>query len=284
MMYCYKYFCYIIETNFPCIFLKKIQTTYDGSRKKIKILLTKNDAGIIRDKEDNFKYKQNETEFLGAYNDLSFRIVWSCMTIIASANDIDSAFLTLLNVPVALLIAFDGNLVLHCSTVLKGNKLYSFFGPKGIGKTTKSMSMIQNDENAVLYSDDSLCISFDDNMAYSNYSVLKITDYTKKVAFNEKNNQLPLYFKNEKTIYYLDYNGSAIPITNVNYYFLFRNENACDLMYDDISIFTYLLSKNIIGINYMSQSLLEIVESRVLMLAEKAETKINVLYIANAQK
>ena len=284
MMYCYKYFCYIIETNFPCIFLKKIQTTYDGSRKKIKILLTKNDAGIIRDKEDNFKYKQNETEFLGAYNDLSFRIVWSCMTIIASANDIDSAFLTLLNVPVALLIAFDGNLVLHCSTVLKENKLYSFFGPKGIGKTTKSMSMIQNDENAVLYSDDSLCISFDDKMAYSNYSVLKITDYTKKVAFNEKNNQLPLYFKNEKTIYYLDYNGSAIPITNVNYYFLFRNENACDLMYDDISIFTYLLSKNIIGINYMSQSLLEIVESRVLMLAEKAETKINVLYIANAQK
>ena len=190
----------------------------------------------------------------------------------------------MLNVPVALLIAFDGNLVLHCSTVLKGNKLYSFFGPKGIGKTTKSMSMIQNDENAVLYSDDSLCISFDDNMAYSNYSVLKITDYTKKVAFNEKNNQLPLYFKNEKTIYYLDYNGSAIPITNVNYYFLFRNENACELMYDDISIFTYLLSKNIIGINYMSQSLLEIVESRVLMLAEKAETKINVLYIANAQK
>lgn len=279
-MYYYKYFCYCIETNMPCRFLLEIDAWDSAKYKPLKINLVKERQAVTKTPNGSFQYRQTNEAFWGKYNDLSFQIVWRSMTIFASAWDIENAFLTLLNVPAALLIASDGNLVLHCSTVLKDDKLFSFFGPKGVGKTTKSMSVLRDNKASELYSDDSLCVNFESRMVFSNYYVFKLTDYTKKWMPYIKKDTDCLCYKNGKSIYRLSYNGSAIPLANLECCFLFRSAENKEIPID-APIFTYLLKQSIIGINYMRPSTIKEIDKRINIIVGEARTSAKVLFIAN---
>lgn len=106
----------------------------------------------------------------------SYKIHKNKQLIDCRAQNFTDFFSTFFNIPFSVYLMISGEVLFHTNTVLNNNKLICFCGKKGVGKSTLT-NLINNEEDFMLYSDDTIRVDKDYSCMRA-YNLIKLTEET----------------------------------------------------------------------------------------------------------
>ena len=249
-MFYYKFYGYIIASNIICPYLSEADQKDVANNDLITIAINEANGGIFQ-KERIYSFSYSDTTYHGRWKDIVFQIDWDSKRIEATAQRTNDAFLFLLNVPISLLLAYYGKIIIHCSAIMTKNIVIGFCGSKGVGKTTLCSCLTDKDEDIIFFSDDSLCLDFEEKKIFSNYYVIKLTDTNRRILQEEISDFSFVSHNNGKTIYKLGYYGSTVSLSNLQLYFVYRSFISKRIEINNATVLSFLIEDNLVGKNYM---------------------------------
>lgn len=286
MIYRYIMYDYIIKANRPCKYLREISNSkFYNIQNIIEIKIHNNDVKTndndVKTNDDVFRYKYTESGMIGIWKGIHYYMNFEEHNIEVYCGEDDDAYLFILNIPLSILLAYDDKLIFHSSNLLINGNLYSFSGPKGVGKSTITAILSQKSD-VILFSDDTICIDVNNSSVYSNYYVTKYTKHTLdilKLTNCFTNNCLD--YKNNKYINKILYTGGAYDISRLQICYLFRDNIFYNIIVTNKFAQIDLFLRNIVGIKYCNKKMREKIVNNVYNLFGRCDYKSQIINMPN---